>query len=310
VPTRLADYSVQVLKDSATDSLHGAPAGFEHDAFVHASDADLVQRAAAFLTEGPAAGETIVAVLPPERIAVVRDALGPAHHEVRFIDMTVAGGNPARLIPFWRNLLEKHPGPVRGLGEPAYPGRSAAAYEEVLLHEALSDIAFADDRSFRLCCAYDASVGIDPTATHAGGDAFAEKVFRTALDAVPDRAERWEFGPDELGQVRQWLSGQAASHGVSRDRLEDLSLALHEVCTNSIRFGGGRGTLAVWIASGALICDVTDRGRIDDLLVGRVLPPLDGLGGRGVWLANQLCDLVQLRSGDDFTQVRLHTRLR
>jgi anti-sigma regulatory factor (Ser/Thr protein kinase) len=302
-----------VLKDSATDSLHGAPAGFEHDAFVHATDGEFVQFAAAFAQKGLAAGETIVAVLPPERIAVLRDALGAAPDGVRFIDMTVAGGNPARLIPFWRNVLEQHPGPVRGLSEAAYPGRNVAAYDEVLLHEALSGIAFAGDRSFRLCCAYEASVGIDPTATHAGlsgTGALAEKAFRTALDGVPDRAERWEFGPDELGQVRQWLSGQAASHGVSRDRLEDLSLALHEVCTNSIRFGGGRGLLAVWIAGGALICDVTDRGRIDNLLVGRVLPPLDGLGGRGVWLANQLCDLVQLRSGDDFTQVRLHTRLR
>ncbi|GAA3135287.1 anti-sigma regulatory factor (Ser/Thr protein kinase) [Kribbella aluminosa] len=304
-----------MLKDSATDSLHGAPAGFEHDAFVHASDAVFVQRAAAFLTEGPAAGETIVAVLPPKRIAVLREALGAEQHAVRFIDMTVAGGNPARLIPFWRDVLEQHPGPVRGLSEAAYPGRSAAEYDEVLLHEALSDIAFATDRSFRLYCAYEASVGIDPTATHAGGtvltvDGLAEKAFRTPLDDVPNRAERWEFGPDELGQVRQWLSGQAASHGVSRDRLDDLALALHEICTNSIRFGGGRGTLAVWIADGALICDITDHGRIDALLVGRVLPPLDGLGGRGVWLANQLCDLAQLRSGDDWTQVRLHTRLR
>jgi anti-sigma regulatory factor (Ser/Thr protein kinase) len=255
-----------------------------------------------------------VAVLPPERIAVLSEALGPARHEVRFTDVTVAGGNPARLIPFWRAILEQEPGRrVRGLGEAAYPGRSAAEYDEVSLHEALSDIAFAADRSFRLCCAYEASVGIDPTATHAGHsgtEALADKAFRTALSDVPDRAERWEFGPDELGQVRQWVSGQASSHGVSRDRLEDLSLALHEICTNSIRFGGGRGALAVWIAGGALICDVTDHGRIDDLLVGRVLPPLDGLGGRGVWLANQLCDLVQLRSGDDFTQVRLYTRLR
>ncbi|MFF0270810.1 anti-sigma factor RsbA family regulatory protein [Kribbella sp. NPDC004536] len=299
-----------MLKDSATDSLHGAPAGFEHDAFVHAGDEGFVQRAAAFISEGLAAGETIVAVLPPERLAILRDALGATRDAVRFIDMTVAGGNPARLIPFWRNILDQHPGPVRGLGEPAYPGRNAAAYDEVQLHEALSGIAFAADRSFRLCCAYEATVGIDPTATHAGADALAEKAFRTALDAAPDRAERWEFGPDELGEVRQWLSGQAASHGVSRDRLEDLSLALHEICTNSIRFGGGRGRLAVWIASGALICDVTDQGRIENLLVGRVLPPLDGLGGRGVWLANQLCDLVQLRSGDDFTQVRLHTHLR
>ena len=71
----------------------------------------------------------------------------------------------------------------------------------------------------------------------------------------------------------------------------------------------GSSQSPVWIADGSLICDVTDSGRIDDLLVGRVLPPLDGLGGRGVWLANQLCDLVQLRSGDGFTQVRLHTHL-
>jgi len=302
-----------VLKDSATGSLPGAPGGFGHEAFVHDSDAEFVRRAAAFVGEGLAAGETIVAVLPPERIALLRDALGPLHQHVRFSDMTVAGGNPARLIPFWRGVLEQHPGPVRALGEAAYPGRNAAEYDEVQLHEALTGIAFADDRSFRLYCAYDASVGIDPTATHAGlsgAEALAEKTFRTALDDVPDRAERWDFGPDELGQVRQWLSGHAASHGVSRDRLEDLSLALHEICTNSIRFGGGCGRLAVWIADGALICDVTDRGRIDDLLVGRVLPPLDGLGGRGVWLANQLCDLAQLRSGDDLTQVRLHTRLR
>jgi anti-sigma regulatory factor (Ser/Thr protein kinase) len=309
-----ADYSVQVLKDSATDSLHGAPAGFKHDAFVHGTDEEFVLRAVAFVREGLAAGEKVVAALPPERIAVLRDALESQSSEVTFVDMTVAGGNPARLIPFWRAILEQEPGRrVRGLSEAAYPGRSAAEYDEVLLHEALSEIAFAADRSFRLCCGYDASVGIDPTATHSGHsgtEALADKAFRTALSDVPDRGERWEFGPDELGQVRQWVGGQASSHGVSRDRLEDLALALHEICTNSIRFGGGRGALAVWIADGALICDVTDRGRIDDLLVGRVLPPLDGLGGRGVWLANQLCDLVQLRSGDDFTQVRLYTRLR
>ncbi|MFI5698060.1 anti-sigma factor RsbA family regulatory protein [Kribbella sp. NPDC051586] len=304
-----------MLRDSATDSLHGAPAGFKHDAFVHGSDEEFVLRAAAFVREGLAAGEKTVAVLPPERIAVMRDALDrPASDELTVVDATVAGGNPARLVPFWRAILEQHAGrPVRGLIEAAYPGRRAAEYDEVLLHEALSDIAFAADRSFRLVCAYEASVGIDPTATHSGRSdlgALADKTFRTALADVPDRAERWEFGADELGQVRQWVGGQASSHGVSRDRLEDLALALHEICTNSIRFGGGRGALAVWIADGALICDVTDRGRIDNLLVGRVLPPLDGLGGRGVWLANQLCDLVQLRSGDDFTQVRLRTGLR
>ena len=299
-----------MLKDSATDSLHGAPAGFQHDAFVHASDEEFVRHAATFVHGGLAAGESIVAALPPERIALLGDALGVARDQVRFVDVTVAGGNPARLVPLWRDALERQPGQgVRGLCEAAYPGRSAVGYDKVVLHEGLTDIAFAADRSFRLYCSYEASVGIDPTATHSGAEALAEKEFRTALNDVPDHAKQWRFELADLGQVRQWVSAQASSHGVSPDRLEDLSLALHEICTNSIRFGGGSGRLAVWIADGSLICDVTDRGRIDDLLVGRVLPPLDGLGGRGVWLANQLCDLVQLRSGDDFTQVRLHTRL-
>ena len=237
---------MRVLKDSATDSSHGAPAGFEHDAFVHASDEEFVQRAAGFVRQGLAAGETIVAVLPPERIAVLRDALGPLRHDVCFTDMTVAGGNPARLIPFWRDILDQHPGPVRALGEPAYPGRSQAAYDEVLLHEALTGIAFAHDRSFRLCCAYEASVGIDPTATHSAAEALAEKGFRTALDDIPDRAEHWEFGPDDLGEIRQWVSGQAASPG-----LVNSTAYRQLVSANGANMKQGDVVL-IWGASGGL----------------------------------------------------------
>jgi hypothetical protein len=31
--------------------------------------------------------------------------------------------------------------------------------------------------------------------------------------------------------------------------------------------------------------------------------------GRGVWITNQLCDLVQIRSGPSGTVVRVHKRL-
>src|SRR5919198_898867 len=93
----------------------------------------------------------------------------------------------------------------------------------------------SDATGFRLRCPYEASVGIDPTSTHSDPAALAEKTFRTALNVVPDRAERWEFRLADLGQVRQWVNAQASSHGVSRDRLDDLALALHEICTNSIR---------------------------------------------------------------------------
>nr|WP_238355593.1 MEDS domain-containing protein [Kribbella sandramycini] len=295
------------MKDSATEALDGAPASFQHDAFVYSGDEEFVRRSAPFVQDGLAAGAVVVAALPPDQLALLREALPSG--SARFIDMAITGRNPARLIPFWREVLTQAGGrPVRGLGSAMYAGRRAAEYDEALLHEGLLGLAFGAGDDFRLCCPYAAETGFDPTGYHSAAD--VEKTFRTPLSDVPDRAERWEFGLADLGDVRQWVNARATSHGVVRDRLDDLGLALHEICTNSIRFGGGRGRLAVWIEDGALVCDVADRGRIDDLLVGRVLPPLDGLGGRGVWLANQLCDLAQLRSGDDFTQVRLHTRLR
>ncbi|WP_112239612.1 anti-sigma factor RsbA family regulatory protein [Kribbella monticola] len=302
-----------MLIDSATRSLHGAPDGFLHDAFVYRDDDEFVQQTSAFVRDGVAGGEAVLAALPPAGITKLRSALGSAADQVTFLDITTAGRNPARIIPLWRNLLDQHPGrPVRGIGEPAYPGRTAAEFAEATLHEALLNLAFENDGPFQLLCPYDASMATPAVAeTHAGcfDRSATERAFRTPLPGVPEYAERLDFGLAELADVRRWFTGRARLRGLPGSRIDDVALALHEICTNSIRFGGGRGTLWMWSEDGALVLEVADRGRIDDLLVGRVLPPVDSLGGRGVWLANQLCDLVQIRSGAGFTQVRLHTRL-
>ena len=76
-------------------------------------------------------------------------------------------------------------------------------------------------------------------------------------------------------------------------------LATHEVATNSIRHGGGEGVLRVWHEDHTVVCEVSDRGRMDRPLAGREKPDLDADGGWGLWLANQLCDLVQLRTLTD-----------
>jgi len=52
--------------------------------------------------------------------------------------------------------------------------------------------------------------------------------------------------------------------------------------------------------------EVTDGGHIDDPLVGRRMPLPLASGGRGVYLVNQLCDLVQIRSSPKGTTVRIH----
>ncbi len=112
----------------------------------------------------------------------------------------------------------------------------------------------------------------------------------------------------ELGTLRNRVYDVAVRHGLDAEHADDVVLATHEVCKNCIRFAGG-GTLSVWIEGDTLICEVADQGRITELLVGRGSPAMYDEGGRGLWLANQLCDLVQIRVFDTGTVVRLHLGL-
>jgi anti-sigma regulatory factor (Ser/Thr protein kinase) len=319
-----------VLIDSATEPLRGCPAGFEHRAFVYIDDEEFLDRAAPFVRAGVTAGEVVVVAVPQPRMSLLREDLGPYADQVTFVDMAEAGRNPARIIPLWQSLLDENPNrPVRGLGEPVYPGRSSAEIEEAKLHEVLLNLAFEHSGLFRLHCPYDASI-VSPDLSIAEnhpvvlssepgrhlpaghGPAWAEvaeKTFRTPLSGVPEGAERRTFGPAELSELRAWAAAWARSYGLSEDRNDDLALALHESCTNTIRFGGGHGTISRWQDGSSLICEVADTGYISDLLVGRILAAVTREGGRGVWLANQLCDLVQMRSAGGHTQVRLHMDL-
>ena len=109
--------------------------------------------------------------------------------------------------------------------------------------------------------------------------------------------------------MRSGVSRLAADARLSAERTQHLALSVSELATNSVRHGGGSGVLRIWREDEALICEVRDRGRIDDPLAGRVRPSPDRLSGRGLWLVNQLCDLVQIRSCRAGSVVRIHMRL-
>jgi anti-sigma regulatory factor (Ser/Thr protein kinase) len=87
-------------------------------------------------------------------------------------------------------------------------------------------------------------------------------------------------------------------------------MATNEIASNSVRHGGGGGILRIWKDDGSVICEVGDRGRITSPLVGRKRPDLAQESGYGIWLANQLCDLVQVRCFDKGSAVRLHKHRR
>ena len=74
-------------------------------------------------------------------------------------------------------------------------------------------------------------------------------------------------------------------------------LAVDEVATNSVLHGGGRGIVRLWREDETLVCEVRDQGIIRDPLAGRMRPDVDAFGGRGLWIANAVCELVQIRPG-------------
>ncbi|MBB4663114.1 ATP-binding protein [Conexibacter arvalis] len=110
--------------------------------------------------------------------------------------------------------------------------------------------------------------------------------------------------------LRAAVAEHAAAAGLPARRAGDLVLAAHEIAANAHLHGGGSATLRTWTADGEFLCEVADRGAgMTDPHAGSVEPEPAQIGGRGLWLARQLCDRVQIRTGAGGTVVRLHLTL-
>ncbi len=300
---------------------------FEHQAVFYRGLDGLVATVLPFIREGIDLGEPVLVALLPERLAALEEALGGDATRVDFVDMGELGANPACIIPEWRRFLEDAgvEGPVRGVGEPVWSGRRDVEIEEAVLHEALLNLAFDDGPAWQLMCPYDVAAlpaeviegavrshplvpGAAPHTTYAG-PAEARSRFSSGLSPVPEMADTCEFGQDDLVGLRSMVARLADQAGLRRSASDDLVLAAHELATNSVLHGGGAGRLSSWTEPGALVVEVSDHGVIEDPLVGRDLLHDLAENGRGVWMANQLCDLVQVRSSQDGTVVRLFSWL-
>ena len=81
------------------------------------------------------------------------------------------------------------------------------------------------------------------------------------------------------------------------------------LANNTVRYGCGSGLIR-FCSKGETECfEVADSGHIADPIAGRSHPSYEQLDGRGLWLVNQVCDLVQIRSSEAGTVVRLSMRV-
>jgi anti-sigma regulatory factor (Ser/Thr protein kinase) len=110
----------------------------------------------------------------------------------------------------------------------------------------------------------------------------------------------------ELSQVRALVLKHARTAGLTETRANDLVLAVSEVAANTLRHTPSHGILTIWHDPDEIVCEVHDGGTIADPLAGRRRPAPDALCGHGLWLVHQVCDLVELRSDESGTTIRMH----
>jgi DcmR-like sensory protein len=303
----------------------GPERSFIHAALLYEGEEEFLSGVVPFLRSGVAADEAALVVAAGPKLELLGECLGTETEGLAFVDVTDLGRNPARLIPAVELFLEAHaPRRARFIAEPLWPARSAAECREVIRHEALMNVTFAE-RPLAAVCAYDVASleqGLidDVERTHpvllnrereAPSAALLDFGILPAsllepLSEPPLRAETVAFASTaDLGRLRSLVMLQATSLGPRA--AAELEVVVNELATDAVNQAGGGGRLRVWRADGELICQIEHDGAITDPLAGHRAPIEGSPGGR--WIANQLCDLVELRTSDERTVIRLHARL-
>lgn len=301
---------------------------FRHELLQHTGGTyGFVREALPHITGALAAGDRVLIAVSTERIQALRGALADDAERVRFGDRQELGSNPGRIIAAWRAFLEEscpQDSGALGIGEPIWPGRSARELEECHRHEALLNLAFDPGRAWRLLCPYDLDGLEDEVILQARENhpLLAQQpraslnedyvnglgnVFAGTLPPPTGEVEELVFVEGDLRSLRGAVSRWGAEQGLEPGRAEELVLGVNELATNSILYGGGGGTLQMWREAEVLLCEVCDHGRIEDPLAGRIAPEFEQQSGRGLWIVNQVCDLVQIRCSREGTTIRVHT---
>jgi anti-sigma regulatory factor (Ser/Thr protein kinase) len=301
---------------------------FRHLAFFYRGRDEYLAGLRSFIQASRERGAAVFAAVPLRQAQLTPQEVGADSAQVTLVDMAELGRNPARIIPALLAYAGQHRGQhIYCIDEPIWPGRTTAEMQEAVKHEALINLAFRDN-PVTVLCPYDTaglpgSVIADAERTHpvvikdrqeAASAGYLEPPSlpprcNRALPHPPAHAETLSYC-DDLRSVRSFVTSRAVRAGLAPSRVSDLVLAISELAGNSLCHTDGGGTVQIWLTEDQISCQVSDTGQLTDPLAGYRAQADGLLGGNGLWLVNQVSDLVQTRTGPSGTTIRLHMRLR
>jgi anti-sigma regulatory factor (Ser/Thr protein kinase) len=316
------------MTSSSTSPLAGG-GGFVHEALLYHGSADRRAALAQFAQAARAAGEPLLVTMPAEHLTRLRGQLAGEAGIVDYAEIESIASNPACLLPFIDDWVTQRAPDCRArvVCESLWPGRESPETIESLRQEAIFNRALAD-RPVTMLCPYDAD-GLPEMAldgahrTHPilleGGARRRSPNYRAP--GGPDPDEHWPLDPtppgtttyrlqDSLGLLREALQADPRLDGLPPARRSDLVLAANEAATNAVQHGDGACTAAVWGDEDRVVVEIRAGTPVPDLLSGCRSPDPAAPSGRGLWLINQVCDLVQARSGPNGSVMRMHIHRR
>jgi anti-sigma regulatory factor (Ser/Thr protein kinase) len=303
-----------------------------HQGLLYRSQEEFLARTVPFIRDGLKYGDPVWVVTTVRNAGWLRVALGEDARRVVFGDCGQWYRHPVRaLAALYRAVSVAADGKrLRMIGEPLWTARIQHEGTERARYESLINVALASANA-SFVCAYDTRVvdskvvaqvarthpelvvdgGARPSPSYTDPAVFNAECDQTPLPQAPPTALRLAF--DRLGQLaslRAFMTSYATWAGAVPQSVKQFVQALDEVATNAIEHGDGSGVVRIWTRPHTMVCEVSDTGAgLRDPLAGH-LPPRPGLaGGRGLWLARQFCDLVEMRSDPTGTTVRLHLDL-
>ncbi|MGH2896050.1 MAG: anti-sigma factor RsbA family regulatory protein [Solirubrobacteraceae bacterium] len=299
--------------------------GFVHEALIYRDEGEFDAAMHTFLQEAAAAGEPVLVALPGPHLDHVRQALGHATTDARFEDLEQVGRNPSCLLSMIEEWVARHDGRARVVSEVVWPGRSRAEAVEALRHEALVNHALAGSRA-TIMSPFDAQhldqdilAGVEmthPTVVE-GGQRRAGTSYTDPLSVAFGELWPLEDPPGPVSEhpldgsllaLRREIASDPALESLSHERRSDLVFAINEAASNAVKHGHETCVTRIWHDGDEIVTEVSSHSGIPDVMAGRRRPAVDALDGRGLWLINQLCDLVELRTGTSGTTLRMHVK--
>ena len=112
------------------------------------------------------------------------------------------------------------------------------------------------------------------------------------------------FTAHTVSRLQNYIRLELHVAGLPDQTGASLAIATQQLALSSLRRGATEVTVRIWNEPHAMILEVADGSLVKDVLLGRRVPSDDQQDG--LWHANQLCDLVQMRSSSTGTHVRVY----